>query len=165
MSLCHVGQHRDLPDTGGICCWGAAEYGPHRCTCWLPVYDREQTPPVPADPVVRPDGMCGDCAYRPGSPEKRGDPDHAGDADQLEDLAAGAGRFFCHDGIRRPTKLVHPSGVEIPGHAADYDPPIRDGVPYRADGTPGFLCAGWDARRRALAAQWARHETPTGEPT
>lgn len=157
---CDLGQHPNLPDTGGICCYGAAVYGPHRCTCWTPVYDVEQTDPMPDIPRVRPDGMCGGCAYRPGSPERQGDPEHAGDADTLEQLAATSVPFWCHDGIRRPVKLVHPSGVEIPGHAADYDPPTVGAVPFRANGRMAYLCAGWAARNRALTAAARPGEVP-----
>lgn len=150
----------DLPDTGGGCCYGADVYGPGNCTCWTPVYDLDQTEPDPlavrllaagVTPTVRPT-MCGDCAYRPASPEKAGDPEHAGDAESLEDLAASGTPFWCHDGMRRPVRWVHPSGAEIPGHEAAYDPPLVAAVPYRADGQPGYQCAGWDARRRALVA-------------
>lgn len=151
MSLCDLGQHPDLPDTGGTCCYGAAVYGPHRCTCWRPVYDLDQAEPQPGIPEVR-ERMCGDCAYRPGSPEQRGDDGVAGDGDLLESLAASGTPFWCHDGIRRPVKLVHPSGVEIPGHPANYDPPRLGAMPFRADGRPALLCAGWAARGRAIAA-------------
>lgn len=142
----------ELPDAGeGACCAGAGYYGPGRCTCWRPAYDLEQAEPRPGPHDVR-EGMCGDCAYRPGSPEKASDPDHAGDPESLEHFAAIGAPFWCHDGMRRVVARRHSAGAEIPGHAAAYDPPIRDGVPYRADGRPGLLCAGWDARRRALTA-------------
>lgn len=96
--------------------------------------------------------MCADCAYRPGSPEKSGDPTVTGSADALEDFAATGARFWCHQGMRRTIALRHLSGAEAPRGAAAYDPPIVDGIPYRADGSPGQLCAGWAARRRALTA-------------
>lgn len=44
--------------------------------------------------------MCDDCAYRPGSPEKSGDPMYRGDATDLE-MIAETGTFFCHQGLRR----------------------------------------------------------------
>ncbi|MCF7551004.1 hypothetical protein [Pseudonocardia sp. WMMC193] len=153
------------PDTGGNCCEGAFDDGPEACTCWTPVYDLEQSPPdtraaellaAGIEPNTRP-RMCEDCAYRPTSPERTGAEDVAGDAEFLERIARRGERFFCHQGIRRPVKLVHPSGAEIPGHTAAYDPPIAAGVPWRADGTPAELCAGWAARRRAtLAAERTR---------
>lgn len=161
-SLQHHG-NGDLPDTGGTCCYGAAVYGPHRCTCWVEVYDLEQTPPDEQTVTflsagIRPNtrrSMCPDCAYRPKSPERTGDEGYEGDAEDLE-MFARSSRFYCHSGMRRPVRLRHPSGVEIDGHPAAYRPPIVDGVPYRADGTPGELCAGWDARRRAIAASEGR---------
>ncbi|MFL6141600.1 MAG: hypothetical protein ACJ72N_06995 [Labedaea sp.] len=145
------------------CCWDATERGPAACICWQPVYDREQTTPTAetvaalalgeARPDVR-DRMCGDCAYRPGSPEKSGSEDVDGDAQQLERLAATGTRFFCHDGMRKPVAWRHPAGMRITAVSdGDYQPPIIDNVPYRADGQPGLLCAGWDARRRALTAK------------
>lgn len=161
-----VGPHSDcwgleLPDAGeGMCCYGAAVFGAHRCTCWQPVYDLEQQPideqaahwlACGIEPVTR-RRMCGDCAYRPDAPERNGVPGFAGDAETLERFVLTGSRFWCHVGIRRALKWVHPSGAEVPGHAGDYDPPKRGGVPYRADGSPGEVCAGWDARRRALTS-------------
>lgn len=146
------GQAVELPDAGeGMCCPGAAMFGPDRCTCWVPVYDLAQQPlqplqagqPVPPDPLK----MCADCAYRPGSPERRGEDGYQGDADGLDDMVASGQPFACHQGIRRPVKWRHPSGAEVPGHPAGYAPPIRDGIPYKADGTPANLCAGWFLRR------------------
>lgn len=149
-----------FPPVGdGSCCWGALLRGPISCTCWEPVYDTEQQP-VDQDaarllsagcaPVTR-TTMCHDCAYRPDSPEKRGDESYNGDAEFLERIARDAEGFWCHQGMRIPTGWRHPSGAEISGSPGGYTPPRVDGVPYRADGTPAELCAGWDARRRALA--------------
>jgi hypothetical protein len=150
----------DFPEVGdGTCCAGAALYGPDRCTCWVAEYDLEQAE-VDQEAVqalaagVAPntrDRMCPDCAYRPGSPEKSGDGTCVGDAGTLEGLAMRGERFWCHQGVRKPVAWRHPSGLEIPGHDGGYEPPIIAGVPYRADGSPAELCAGWDARRRALA--------------
>ena len=151
---------QDFPEVDdGSCCYGAMVDGPGHCTCWRPEYDLTQVDPdllsaqllaAGIQPVTR-DLMCADCAYRPGSPEKSGAKDHAGDPDQLDDIAASS-RFWCHQGIRRPARWRHPSGAVIDGHPAAYDPPIVAGVPYRADGTPAELCAGWAARRRAIDA-------------
>lgn len=159
-TICHDGAENFPPAGDGSCCYGAAIYGPHRCTCWTPVYDLDQQPvdgqsvkllAAGVEPVTR-RLMCEDCAYRPGSPERSGDPSYVGDADRLEEIAA-ADRFWCHQGIRKPVKWRHPSGVEIDAHPGAYRPPSHDGVPYRADGTPAELCAGWDARRRALGGE------------
>lgn len=149
-----------FPDAGnGACCMGAAMRGPNSCTCWQPVYDLDQADPDPnavqllaggIEPNTRTQ-MCVDCAYRPGSPEKSGDPTYQGDGDELERIAR-EDRFWCHQGTRRPVRWVHPSGVEVPGHPGSYRPPIIGAVPYKADGSPSDLCAGWAARHRALTA-------------
>jgi hypothetical protein len=141
----------EMPDLGSPCCYGSVYSGPQACTCWEPVYDLEQQPPKPARPSLR-TKPCDDCAYRGGSPERRGDPDYAGDADELERIVQAGEPFFCHQGIRKPVGYQHPSGAYVKGHAASYDPPIVDGVPYRADGTAADLCAGWSARRLRILA-------------
>lgn len=141
-----------MPDpVNGACCDGSAIKGPQYCTCWTPVFDAGQQPVVQGDPAAR-DSMCGDCAFRPGSPERQGDERYNGGQEFLDQIVVTGERFFCHVGVRQAVKLVHPSGAEVnllevaPG---DYRPPIEDGVPYKADGTPGDLCAGWAGRRRA----------------
>jgi hypothetical protein len=95
------------------------------------------------------DAMCGDCAYKPGSPERQGDSRYNGDAGLLDDLVRTATPFFCHVGVRRVARLAHPSGAVVDVPPGDYQPPVEGGIPYKADGTPGELCAGWSARRRA----------------
>lgn len=139
----------DLPDAGeGMCCEGAAVFGPDRCTCWEPVYDIEQQPVQPGEMVPR-SQMCGDCAYKGGSPERRGEPGYDGDPESLDEMVRDGKPFACHQGLRKPVAYRHPSGTEVAGHPAAYDPPIRDGVAYKADGTPADLCGGWTLRRAA----------------
>lgn len=160
MSGCGAG-NPDWPDAGErACCYGAAEYGPQGCTCWQPEYDLPQQPTdrylvgllaAGVQPNTRA-LMCGGCAYRPDSPERRGDPRHVADADELERIAATS-RFWCHQGIPRVVRWVHPAGVVAPGHPAAYEPLTVGPVPLRADGTPAELCAGWAARRRALTGR------------
>lgn len=147
-----------LLDAPADCCPGRITHGPAGCTCWQPIYDMEQQQPrlveSHAECAVR-DGMCGDCAYRPNSLEKRGDPGVSEDGATLERLATAGTPFWCHDGMRQPVAWLHPVGIRIPvaaGREGDYQPVIRDGVPYRASGEPGLLCAGWSARHRARAA-------------
>jgi hypothetical protein len=140
-----VGRPLDLPDVGP-CCMGSAVYGPDRCTCWEPVYDLEQQPLKPGAMGLR-KTPCSDCAYKKNSPERRGEEGYQGDPDSLEEMVANGDPFACHQGIRKPVKWVHPSGAEVPGHPASYEPPVVDGKPYKADGTPADLCAGWAARR------------------
>ncbi|MER7002235.1 hypothetical protein ABT297_04190 [Dactylosporangium sp. NPDC000555] len=138
-------QHPDEADWPVGCCIGNDLGGPDRCTCWVPVFALEQQPPrpprEPAD-IERQPRMCGDCAFRKGSPER---------ADQfmedaLFDLAASGQPFWCHQDMRRPLYWRHPDGRRVEGSTADWQPPFVAGVPYRADGRPGLLCAGWLAR-------------------
>lgn len=143
------------------CCAAAREKGPMGCTCWVPEFDVPQADPDldtvvglilgEVDPPQRP-LMCGDCAYRPGSPERAGLEGYEGGPAQLDEWARES-RFWCHDGMRQPVAWRHPSGIRIEAPlCGDFQPPIVEGVPYRASGEPGLLCAGWAARRRALAA-------------
>lgn len=140
------------------CCVSAAKDGPAACICWEPVFDQEQSKPDlgavaaivlgTAQPPER-ERMCGDCAYRAGSPERTGRDEVDGDETLLDRLAASGERFWCHDGMRSPVAWRHPKGMRIPAVGdGDYQPVIVEGVPYRANGEPGLLCAGWAARRR-----------------
>lgn len=146
----HDFDFRDVGNGDVPCCMGSAEYGPHRCTCWEPVYDLGQADPEPTAPGLRAT-PCDDCAYRGNSPERRGDEHVIGDSDALRALVVLNRPFFCHQGIRRLVGFRHPSGTEwkppAPALEAAYRPPIHHGVPYKADGTPGDLCADWAAAR------------------
>lgn len=138
-------------DEGTGCCWGDIARGPEHCACWVPEWNADQAepilPPDPADFGPRP-AMCGDCAFKPGSAERR----DQWMADALYDLAASAKPFYCHDGMRRPVRWRHPDGRVIDGSPDDWQPPNVNGVPFRLDGRPGLLCAGWAvAMRRAKA--------------
>jgi hypothetical protein len=138
-----VKAHPDRAEEGNGCCAGDAIQGPEYCTCWEPVYEAVQARPVPdPDGVVARDGLCGDCAFRPGSPERAEDYTR----ETLFRLADTGRPFYCHDGMRRPVLYRHPDGREVAGDTADWQPPIVDGIPYRLDGRPGMLCAGWAAR-------------------
>lgn len=149
---------RGLPDPspdGVPCCDAYALLGAEHCTCWEKVYEGEQAEPRPgAEPETR-KRMCGDCAFRPGSPELR-DSDHAvcGYADLVRIMLNEAESFWCHDGLRRVVGMRHPNGMTVPLDATDgvvaYDPPIVDGIPYRLDGQPGLRCAGLAAERKKL---------------
>lgn len=137
------------------CCIGAAVYGPDRCTCWRPIYDlADQADPRTDLQAEQRAQMCGDCAYRPDSPERQGDPRAAHSAEGELDTVAMRHRFSCHQGMRRIIAWRHDKlGITIDADLDAYDPPIIDGVAYQADGTPGLLCAGWAARRRQLLAE------------
>lgn len=54
--------------------------------------------------------------------------------------------------------VEHPRGMRIPAAGeGDYQPLIIDGVPHRANGEHGLLCAGWAARRRWHEQRAATH--------
>jgi hypothetical protein len=150
VSVCEL---HELPDAGdGMCCYGAAVFGPDRCTCWKAEHDVEQQPVVEGEPSVRP-SMCADCAFRPGSPERSGDEryEHAGD-DDIDELVyagvSGGALFFCHQGMRRRLRSVHPSGVVVDCAVDAYAPLVVGKVAYKADGTPADICAGFAAAVR-----------------
>jgi hypothetical protein len=104
------------------------------------VFDLEQQP-IRAQ--LRDDARekaCSDCAYRPDSPERA-------QGDDLERLVESGDVFWCHQGIRCVIEYRHPDGrVHIPEFRRDYRPPLQDARPYKADGTPADICAGWWAR-------------------
>jgi hypothetical protein len=135
----------EYDDDEAPCCMSGAMHGPRACTCWQPVYDREQAEPkLKLQPASR-TKCCADCAYLNGSPEKL-----AGRGEELDDIAGDGSRFSCHQGMRRVLVYRHPNGREIAADPAEYQPPIVGLVPFKADGTPADLCAGWAARRKAL---------------
>jgi hypothetical protein len=136
------------------CCWGVVNSGDHReCSCWEPIYDLEQEPVVEAPAGCR-TLQCVDCAYRVDSPERQGDESVVGDDYELERIVRLGEPFWCHQGMRRPIAFVHyPTGIVVPGEAANYRPPMRERRPYKADGTPADICAGWAARRLRYVAR------------
>jgi hypothetical protein len=138
----------DFPDTGEVCCMGVAAFGPGRCTCWEPVYDGEQCTPIVGTPQVNVNA-CFDCAFRQGSPERRGADGYEHNSNEcLDDMCASKqGVFYCHQGMRRILSYVHPSGMTIAAHPAEYRPVIIDHVAYKRDGTLAGICAGFEARR------------------
>ena len=132
-------------------CWGYVLDGPEGCNCWVAVYDVEQQPVRPPADVVDvavAAGMCGDCAFRPGSPERA----EEWTADALYAMPAQGRVFWCHQGMRRPVLWRHPDGREVDGDSADWKPPIVNSVPYQADGSPGLVCAGWAALAAKVAS-------------
>lgn len=140
----HPDQDTWPPEARG-CCIGSAVYGAGRCTCWTPVFELEQADPQPPecpDDLTAQPRMCGDCAFRKGSPERA----VTYSEEMLFALAASKTPFWCHQEMRRPARWVHPQLGSVPGSDDDWQPPTVDGIPYRADGRPGLLCAGWIAR-------------------
>lgn len=136
-------------DDRAPCCYGSI-HGQIGCTCWTPVWEHEQQPVCPPQ---RPEDlqaqrrMCGDCAYRKDSPERS----NKLTEEQLLELAEAGTPFWCHQGMRRAARWVHPDGRELPGQPDDWQPPMRAGIPYRLDGQPGLLCAGWSTRAKHAA--------------
>lgn len=146
-ALAHPEQYDDptVPDELGWCCAGAAMRGLDACTCWEPVWNVEQQPPalpVTLEQLVPRSRVCGDCAFRKDSPERSTEYEE----ETLLGLAERGEPFWCHDGMRRPIQWQHPHGITIDGDPADWQPPIVNAIPFRADGRPGLLCAGWAAR-------------------
>ncbi len=151
--MCYGG--RDWPETPdtGMCCMGSAAGGASRCTCWAPVYNVEQAPLQEGLEARERPEPCPDCAYRGGSPERSGDPQAAADEEELDHLVWSGKPFYCHQGMRRPLRWEHPSGVVVEASELEYEPPLVGTRPFKADGTPADVCGGWAARRRVLAAQ------------
>ncbi len=138
----------DLPDAGkGMCCMGAAARGPKHCTCWVAEYDQEQQP-IKRGPMEVRGSMCVSCAYRPGSPERRGVEGQAyASSEELEEVAA-SGAFSCHQGVRRILRRRHPSGAVHEVKVEAYKPPQEGGSCFKANGEPADLCAGWAAEKK-----------------
>jgi len=130
-------------DPDGACCWGAV--AGDGCTCWTAVLDVHPTPVVQEGPHLIRRRMCADCAYRPGSPER----------EELDGDTPGftrSDRFYCHAGMPRAVGYRHPTlgDVVVPAPTTDdYRPFIRDGRPWKADGSPAELCSGWAAHTGA----------------
>lgn len=132
------------PDDEPLPCCDGSVWDAELCTCWEPVYDVEQQPcqPItgPAELLPR-HRMCSDCAFRPGSPERT----DGYTEEMLLELPVTGEAFWCHDGMRRPAHWRHPDGRTVPGSPDDWQPARIGAIPYRADGRPGLLCAGWAA--------------------
>jgi hypothetical protein len=141
-------------EEAAYCCYGRAVYDdPSRCSDWEPIFDLEQNPVVEAPADCR-TVQCKSCAYRVDSPERQGDEAVQGNDYLLESIVRLGQPFWCHQGIRRPIAFVHaPTGIVVPGEAADYRPPMREHRPYKADGIAADICAGWAARRLKYVAR------------
>lgn len=156
------GGSRSAPDDAlrvlsqlATCCIEAAVDGPAACTCWTTTYDLDQAlVDEQSNPTTRAT-MCADCAYRPSSPERRGDPRHEF-GDPNDELPDGDVPFWCHQGMRKAAAYTHRLGISVQPSSDYYNPPRRvvDGaaVPYRADGSAAERCAGWAAARARRSA-------------
>ena len=142
---------QDWPDTGDVCCMGVAVHGPGGCTCWDPVCDIETQADHDGSAPCPARDMCSDCAYRKNSPERNGADGYAGDADELDHIVIAGKRFFCHQGVRKVLHYLHPCGMTVPAHPADYAWRFAvvgsEKFPIKADGSPADICGGWFKRR------------------
>lgn len=124
------------PDPEVPCCWAALNGD--ACTCWGPVLDAVPQPPQEGPCAVQP-RLCGDCAYRKGSPEREADEGYApsyGPSDP----------FFCHQNVPRAVAYTHPVGITVTApDPGDYQPIVDGGRAYQSSGAPAVLCAGWAA--------------------
>lgn len=111
------------------------------CECWTSIYWPEPEVDVAQGPSAVRATRCGDCAYRPDSPERQ-----AG-----EDLGVYTvdRPFTCHQGMPVLRGWTHP---ELPGVCLlassvgdrdDFGPIMHGGQAWQADGTPAEQCAGW----------------------
>lgn len=134
------------------CCDGAAARA--HCTCWEPLFNARQERAQVGPVGIRP-SCCGDCAFRPDSPERLAH-ENDEDADVLlrstwegtQNLVRAGTPFYCHQGMRQHVGDLHPDGRLRDAGPHDYVPGKRnDGVPIQADGQPALVCAGWAAAR------------------
>lgn len=144
-----------LKHAESVCCFGAANAGPSGCTCWRLVPDQEQCKPQRGAAIPLRATMCDDCAYRPDSPEMRGEDRLRSRRRELLDAPAAGKVFYCHKGFATASTAVHETtGEERP--TGRYIPPTEKIeemlVCYDADGTPSSVCAGWLHRRRQYIA-------------
>lgn len=126
---------------------------------FTPIYDLEQAEPDTSqvdDVMPRP---CIDCAYRKNSRERTSTDGVKHNGAFLDAIVEKGEPFWCHDGMRQPVAWKRDDGLVLTREQiaegtsldlqveVDYRPPIVGGIPYRADGRPADLCAGWAARR------------------
>ena len=146
----------EFPDaTNGVpCCYGYAFDGPTGCTCWKAIYDLAQQP-MQQGPMQQRSRMCGDCAFRAGSPERSGDQRYAHSGEQELALMVDDARavFACHTGVRRVVAYEHPTGARVEIEIDAYHAPQARGHAVKADGSPAELCAGLARARRTIERQ------------
>lgn len=143
-------------------CWEACALDGQDCAMWEAVYwpepERDALQVGPENVAPR---ACGDCAYRPGSPERR---ENDGDLPLGFDPEKP---FYCHTGMSALVGYTHAElGVSMLVSALpsmqdgfligslDYsvvqDPDRRRG--WMADGRPLVVCGGWWAHARKARA-------------
>lgn len=151
----------------GVPCWDACALDGSDCGVWEPVFRPEPHGDLQEGPSPVRAKACGDCAYKPGSPERRA---NDGDLPRGFDLNRP---FHCHDGMPALRGWTYP-GLDYSLWAGglpsmqdgfligsyDYQPVQRNGRGWQADGRPLVVCAGWaahvDSVRRAQAERRER---------
>lgn len=148
MTVCPGGDGSLPPPDADVPCCMASAHG-RACSCWTAVLRPEPHDEPQEGPSAVRSGMCGDCAYRPGSPERPTRED-----DPPSTLRERP--FYCHDGMPRAVGYEHPDlpGVTLRADAfdslsGDYQPLMKPGRAFQADGSPALLCAGWAAFTRS----------------
>jgi hypothetical protein len=141
-------------------CWDACAPDGSDCAAWEPIYWPEPTEDaLQHGPEPLRARSCTDCAYRPGSPERR---DNDGGLPESFDPLRP---FHCHDGMPGLVGWAHPNlnacilARMLPSAQdgfltgpTDYRPILHGPRGWRADGRPLVVCAGWAAHAaRALA--------------
>lgn len=145
----------ELPCCDGVA-WHGSLNGGDGCTCWEPIYDREQAELISGLEAQARATPCDTCACRSlaetlpdGSPVPWDLENAYGD--MLNNARRGR-PFYCHKGMRKLIGYRHPqlgqTHVDDPDACAE--PPFVDGVPYDADGRPSPLCAAWVGEARRL---------------
>lgn len=142
--ICGPGLYLPAPDKTDLCCWESIDSNGKECSCWEPIVWPEPTRKLQRGPAAIRPSMCGDCAYRPGSPERA-----AEGGEQLD--AAPWDPFHCHDGMPKVVGFTHPKVPDVSflaywvGDRDDYKPLQAGGRAWKADGSPAVLCGGWGA--------------------
>lgn len=151
------------PDPG-VPCWEACKVDGTDCAVWEPIYwpeptrepARLQAGPEPKRPLA-----CGDCAYRPGSPERQAN------GGALPETFDPLRPFHCHDGMPALVGWTHTAVGDVCLLASslptmqdgfligsyDYRPHHVGGRGYQADGRPLVVCAGWAAHAARVMAE------------
>lgn len=138
----------DINNPMNYCCYGSASNGPTHCECWVAEYSDDRQKPKGGDMQLRVT-QCQDCAYRHDSAEWNDPVERA----KLIAHALGDGVFSCHQGTPYVVRWRHPEGMVIEaerdaaGNINTYEPLIIGSTPFKANGEPADLCAGYATRR------------------
>lgn len=161
---CGGGSGLPCPDPDGVPCWEACAVDGSDCAVWEAIYWPEPTKDparLQAGPEPKMPTACGDCAYRPQSPERQ---DNGGDLPVTFDPLRP---FHCHVGMPALVGWSHPGLGDVCLLASslptmqdgfligsyDYEPHHVGGRGFQADGRPLVVCAGWAAHAARVLAE------------